>query len=51
MPVIISGGVASVYDLITLQNNFSDSIAGVVCGKSIYERGMMPNLFFFFGCP
>ncbi|MFP3018823.1 MAG: HisA/HisF-related TIM barrel protein [Candidatus Hodgkinia cicadicola] len=38
IPVIISGGVASVYDLITLQNNFSDSIAGVVCGKSIYER-------------
>ncbi|MGP1916010.1 MAG: HisA/HisF-related TIM barrel protein [Candidatus Hodgkinia cicadicola] len=38
IPVVISGGIASVYDLITLQNSFSDSLAGVICGKALYEK-------------
>ncbi|MGP1914347.1 MAG: HisA/HisF-related TIM barrel protein [Candidatus Hodgkinia cicadicola] len=38
IPVVISGGIASVYDLIALQNSFSDSLAGVICGTALYER-------------
>lgn len=44
LPVVISGGVADVCDLIALQNNFIDSIAGVVCGKAIYERAFSVNI-------
>ncbi|MGP1919172.1 MAG: HisA/HisF-related TIM barrel protein [Candidatus Hodgkinia cicadicola] len=44
IPIIISGGIANVYDLIVLQNNFSDSIAGVVCGKAIYERAFTVDI-------
>ncbi|MGP1911590.1 MAG: HisA/HisF-related TIM barrel protein [Candidatus Hodgkinia cicadicola] len=44
IPIIISGGMANVYDLIVLQNNFSDSIAGVVCGKAIYERAFTVDI-------
>ncbi|MGP1918317.1 MAG: HisA/HisF-related TIM barrel protein, partial [Candidatus Hodgkinia cicadicola] len=44
IPVVISGGVANVCDLIALQNNYSDSIAGVVCGKAIYERTLSVNI-------
>ncbi|MFP3038912.1 MAG: HisA/HisF-related TIM barrel protein [Candidatus Hodgkinia cicadicola] len=38
MPVVISGGISSIRDIITLKNHFNDSLAGVVCGKAIYER-------------
>ncbi|MGP1911559.1 MAG: HisA/HisF-related TIM barrel protein [Candidatus Hodgkinia cicadicola] len=44
VPIIISGGIANVCDLIELQNNFTDSIAGVVCGKAIYERAFTVDI-------
>ncbi len=33
IPVIVSGGVSNILDLINLKNNFSDKLAGVICGK------------------
>lgn len=44
IPVVVSGGVASVHDLIELQNEFSNSLAGVVCGKAIYEKAFPLNI-------
>ncbi|PIM95774.1 1-(5-phosphoribosyl)-5-[(5- phosphoribosylamino)methylideneamino] imidazole-4-carboxamide isomerase [Candidatus Hodgkinia cicadicola] len=37
LPVIASGGVTNVSDLIYLKNNLNDSLAGVICGKALYE--------------
>lgn len=37
IPVIVSGGVSNILDLINLKNNFSDKLAGVICGKALYE--------------
>ncbi|AUG33819.1 1-(5-phosphoribosyl)-5-[(5- phosphoribosylamino)methylideneamino] imidazole-4-carboxamide isomerase [Candidatus Hodgkinia cicadicola] len=38
LPVIVSGGVASLKDLKDLYANFGSSVAGVISGKAIYER-------------
>ncbi|XXN13553.1 MAG: HisA/HisF-related TIM barrel protein [Candidatus Hodgkinia cicadicola] len=38
LPVIVSGGVASLRDLEDLRANFGGSVAGVISGKAIYER-------------
>ncbi len=37
LPVVVSGGVTNVADLIFLRNNLNDSLAGVICGKALYE--------------
>ncbi len=36
-PVIASGGVASLADLEALKSHESDGIAGVICGRSLYD--------------
>ncbi|MFP3038393.1 MAG: 1-(5-phosphoribosyl)-5-[(5-phosphoribosylamino)methylideneamino]imidazole-4-carboxamide isomerase [Candidatus Hodgkinia cicadicola] len=38
IPVIVSGGVSSIFDIIELKNRFTDGIAGVICGKALYEH-------------
>lgn len=38
LPVIVSGGVASLKDLEELHADFGSSVAGVISGKAIYER-------------
>lgn len=38
LPVVVSGGVASLRDLEGLRANFGSSVAGVISGKAIYER-------------
>ncbi|AHL30953.1 MAG: putative phosphoribosylformimino-5-aminoimidazole carboxamide ribotide isomerase [Candidatus Hodgkinia cicadicola] len=38
LPVIVSGGVASLKDLRGLHADFGNSVAGVISGKAIYER-------------
>ncbi|PIM96037.1 1-(5-phosphoribosyl)-5-[(5- phosphoribosylamino)methylideneamino] imidazole-4-carboxamide isomerase [Candidatus Hodgkinia cicadicola] len=37
LPVVVSGGVTNVADLIFLRNNLNDSLAGVICGRALYE--------------
>ncbi len=37
LPVIASGGVTNISDLIYLKNNLNDSLAGVICGRALYE--------------
>ncbi|KON71486.1 1-(5-phosphoribosyl)-5-[(5-phosphoribosylamino)methylideneamino] imidazole-4-carboxamide isomerase [Candidatus Hodgkinia cicadicola] len=37
LPVVVSGGVTTVADLIFLRNNLNNSLAGVICGKALYE--------------
>jgi phosphoribosylformimino-5-aminoimidazole carboxamide ribotide isomerase len=37
LPVIASGGVADLTDIIALRRHVADGIAGVICGRAIYD--------------
>jgi phosphoribosylformimino-5-aminoimidazole carboxamide ribotide isomerase len=37
-PVIASGGVSSLNDVISLSDEFSNGIEGVIIGRALYEK-------------
>jgi phosphoribosylformimino-5-aminoimidazole carboxamide ribotide isomerase len=43
VPVIASGGVASLADIAALKAYESDGIAGVICGRALYESRIDPS--------
>ncbi len=44
IPVIASGGVASMADIAALQVRETDGIAGVICGRALYDGRIDPKL-------
>jgi phosphoribosylformimino-5-aminoimidazole carboxamide ribotide isomerase len=44
LPVIASGGVACMGDLAALKGRESDGIAGVICGRALYDGRIDPSL-------
>jgi phosphoribosylformimino-5-aminoimidazole carboxamide ribotide isomerase len=43
IPVIASGGVASVTDVAALRVHEADGIAGVICGRALYDGRIDPR--------
>jgi phosphoribosylformimino-5-aminoimidazole carboxamide ribotide isomerase len=43
IPVIASGGVSSVTDIIALKAGEADGIAGVICGRALYDGRIDPR--------
>ncbi len=43
LPVIASGGVASLADIAALQTCESDGVAGVICGRALYDGRIDPH--------
>ncbi len=43
IPIIASGGVASVDDIISLRAHESSGIAGAIIGRALYDGGLDPN--------
>ena len=42
-PVIASGGVASIDDLIALKASESSGVEGVICGRALYDGRVDPT--------
>lgn len=42
IPLIVSGGVSSLADLVALKAHETDGIAGVVCGRALYDGRIDP---------
>ncbi len=40
IPILVSGGISAVSDLIELHNSFNNVLAGVICGRALYERSI-----------
>ncbi len=43
IPVIASGGVSSLADIAALKAHEADGIAGVICGRALYDRRIDPQ--------
>jgi phosphoribosylformimino-5-aminoimidazole carboxamide ribotide isomerase len=43
VPVIVSGGVASLADIAALKAYEADGIAGIICGRALYDGRLDPN--------
>ena len=43
MPVIASGGVASLADIAALTAHAEDGIAGAICGRALYDGRLDPR--------
>lgn len=43
IPVIASGGVSSVADIVALKAHKADGIAGVICGRALYDGRIDPQ--------
>jgi phosphoribosylformimino-5-aminoimidazole carboxamide ribotide isomerase len=44
VPVIASGGVASLADIVALRAHEGDGIAGVICGRALYDGRIDPRV-------
>ena len=42
IPVIVSGGVASLADIAALKAREANGIAGIVCGRALYDGRIDP---------
>ena len=42
LPVIASGGVASLADIAALKAREADGIAGIICGRALYDGRIDP---------
>ena len=43
IPVIVSGGVSSLADIAAVKAHEADGIAGVICGRALYDGGIDPE--------
>jgi phosphoribosylformimino-5-aminoimidazole carboxamide ribotide isomerase len=43
LPVIASGGIASLDDIAQLQRREADGIAGAICGRAFYDGSIDPR--------
>ncbi len=43
VPVIASGGVASLADIAALKGYEADGIAGIICGRALYDGRIDPR--------
>ncbi len=43
IPVVVSGGVSSIFDIIELKERFANSVAGAICGRALCERALSPT--------
>ncbi len=43
LPLIASGGVASIADITTLKAHEADGIAGIICGRALYDGRVDPT--------
>jgi phosphoribosylformimino-5-aminoimidazole carboxamide ribotide isomerase len=38
IPVIVSGGVSSIKDVLQIKNNEKSGIGGMICGRAVYDK-------------
>ena len=38
IPVIVSGGVSSIEDVLQIKNNEKSGIGGMICGRAVYDK-------------